>query len=248
MKSDTCNQYRNDVTGLRYELAHQCEEKEKDEQELRRLKESVGLKDITCRDQATKIITLEYQLKSSKGTEESITRQANQRDLDNSHVSQELHHANSELAQVKDDNARLLIEAQSLQRSLDMNLAEKTGLVNRQDLEDVKYRDQSCVVLERDTHLRNVTDQLSVSRKEQDHLRGDNQVIGVKNADVGGEINAFKQHSNVLQSQNNGLSTELERFVVMDENIRTQLNRKDRVHELRAKGEEQLANSPIKHR
>ena len=72
--------------------------------------------------------------------------------------------------------------------------------------------------------------------------------MGIKNQDVKGEIEAFKSHSNVLQGQNNGLSTELERFVVMDENIRTQLNRRDRVQDLRAKGEEQLANSPVKRR
>ena len=44
------------------------------EQELRRLKESVALRDIECRDQAAKVQTLEFQLQSSKANEENITR------------------------------------------------------------------------------------------------------------------------------------------------------------------------------
>ena len=74
IKSDQATQYRSDVQSLRYELAHQSEEKERDEQELRRLKESVALRDIECRDQAAKLQTLEFQLQSSKANEENITR------------------------------------------------------------------------------------------------------------------------------------------------------------------------------
>ena len=131
IKSDQATQYRSDVQSLRYELAHQSEEKERDEQELRRLKESVALRDIECRDQAAKLQTLEFQLQSSKANEENITRQANQKDLDLRHVTDELHHSTNEFAQVKDDNARLIIESQSLQRSLDQKLAEKADLLNR---------------------------------------------------------------------------------------------------------------------
>lgn len=51
------------------------------------------------------------------------------------------------------------------------------------------------------------------------------------------EIDALHYHCNVLQGQNRDLNIELERFVQTDEQIRTTLNRRDRVENLRQKTE-----------
>ena len=108
--------------------------------------------------------------------------------------------ANSELHVMKDDNSRLLVECQSLQRTLDTKLIEKSDLDVRKQQEDLRNREQSIIVHERETKLYNTNDQLVVSRKEQENLRISNAALGEKNEDIQTEVAAFKQHSAVLQN------------------------------------------------
>jgi len=63
------------------------------------------------------------------------------------------------------------------------------------------------------------------------------------NADCRAEIDALQHHCNVLAGQNVELNTELERFVETDEQIRTTLNRRDRVETLRYTGETKMRES-----
>jgi len=54
------------------------------------------------------------------------------------------------------------------------------------------------------------------------------------------EVDALQRHCNVLSGQNRDLNGELERFVETDEQIRTTLNRRDRVNDLRMKTENEI--------
>lgn len=76
-----------------------------------------------------------------------------------------------------------------------------------------------------------------MTRREMDDLRFSNQSLQGRNDDVRAEIDALHYHCNVLQGQNRDLNVELERFVQTDEQIRTTLNRRDRVDNLRQKSE-----------
>lgn len=57
------------------------------------------------------------------------------------------------------------------------------------------------------------------------------------------EIDALQHHCNVLQNQNKDLNGELERFVQTDEQIRSTLNRRDRVENLRSRTEQEMNRS-----
>ena len=63
------------------------------------------------------------------------------------------------------------------------------------------------------------------------------------NTDMRAEIDALQHHCNVLAGQNVELNTELERFVQTDEQIRTTLNRRDRVDNLRHQGDCKMRES-----
>lgn len=67
--------------------------------------------------------------------------------------------------------------------------------------------------------------------------------MGGQNADVRAEIDALQHHCNVLAGQNVELNGELERFVQTDEQIRSTLNRRDRVEGLRHKTEAEMRQS-----
>jgi len=82
-----------------------------------------------------------------------------------------------------------------------------------------------------------------VARKEQDNIRFSNNNIVERNQDLKSELDALNSHCNVLQQQNRDLNVELERFVHTDEQIRATLNRRDRVTQLRDKGESEIKRS-----
>ena len=82
-----------------------------------------------------------------------------------------------------------------------------------------------------------------VSRKEQDNIRFSNNNILERNQDLKSELDALNSHCNVLQGQNKDLNMELERFVHTDEQIRATLNRRDRVTDLRTKGDTEIKKS-----
>lgn len=77
--------------------------------------------------------------------------------------------------------------------------------------------------------MRQLEDQLLVTRKEQDNIRFSNNNLLERNQDMKSEIGALGNHCGVLQGQNKDLNVELERFVMTDEQIRATLNRRDRV-------------------
>ena len=82
-----------------------------------------------------------------------------------------------------------------------------------------------------------------IARKEQENLRFSNNNVLERNGDLKSELDALNSHCNVLQGQNRDLNVELERFVQTDEQIRTTLNRRDRVTTLREKGESEIKRS-----
>jgi hypothetical protein len=82
-----------------------------------------------------------------------------------------------------------------------------------------------------------------IARKEQDNIRFSNNNIVERNGDLKSELDALNSHCNVLQGQNRDLNVELERFVQTDENIRSTLNRRDRVTQIRDKGDTEIKKS-----
>jgi len=101
------------------------------------------------------------------------------------------------------------------------------------EVEDAKARDlgQSTYTLEQ--QLRDKEEQIALNRRELDDVRFSNQSMGERNNDLCGEVDALQKHIGVLDGQNKDLNCELDRFVNTDEQIRSTLNRRDRVTDLR---------------
>lgn len=83
-------------------------------------------------------------------------------------------------------------------------------------------------------------DQIMVVRKEFDDVKFSNSSMIDRNTDLKSEIAALQQHVNVLEIQNRDLNRELEKFVETDEQIRSTLNRRDKVVDIRQKTEYEL--------
>jgi chromosome segregation ATPase len=116
-------------------------------------------------------------------------------------------------------------------------------LVRNAEVEEGKGRDLAQSTYNLEQQIREKEEQIALARRELDDMRFSNQSMGDRNRDLGGEIEALQAHINVLDGQNKDLNTELDRFVNTDEQIRSTLNRRDRVTDLRHRVDGELAKS-----
>lgn len=79
-----------------------------------------------------------------------------------------------------------------------------------------------------------------------DSQRFTNSQMRESNTDMLDEKEALEKHASVLQSQNNDLQRELDKFVETDEEVRNRLDRKGRVYGLRSQNEHQLQQSYLR--
>jgi chromosome segregation ATPase len=212
-------------------------------QEINRLRDGVAMKERECQDNDAKIKSIDYDLFKAQERANELSKLADAKDFENRRTHEALDSASAELLRTKDDHSRLMVEAQSLQRNLDAQLANKADLQRQAESEDIRNRELQSQLYAREQKYRNVEDQLLVARKEQDNIRFSNSNLLERNQDIKAEIDALNSHCNVLQSQNKDLNVELERFVMTDEQIRATLNRRERVVNLREKTETEIKRS-----
>eukprot|EP00826_Nyctotherus_ovalis_P008014 TRINITY_DN1206_c0_g2_i3.p1 TRINITY_DN1206_c0_g2~~TRINITY_DN1206_c0_g2_i3.p1 ORF type:complete len:365 (-),score=115.14 TRINITY_DN1206_c0_g2_i3:129-1223(-) len=79
--------------------------------------------------------------------------------------------------------------------------------------------------------------------RELEKVRSSRDVLLEGRSQVDEELNALKEHAEVLESQNAALNNELEKFVEIDERARRDLDRKYRVDYLKNKNSDQLQQS-----
>ena len=203
----------------------------------------MAVKERECQDNDAKLKSVDYDLYKAQERSNELSKLADAKEFELRRTNEALEGAQNELGRTKDDHSRLMVEAQSLQRNLDGQLANKADLQRQAESEDARNRDLQSQQYEREQRMRQIEDQLLVARKEQDNIRFSNNNLLDRNQDVKGEIDALTSHCNVLQGQNKDLNVELERFVMTDEQIRTTLNRRERVSNLREQTESAIKKS-----
>jgi len=101
------------------------------------------------------------------------------------------------------------------------------------ETEEIKGRELSQNTYNLEQNVRDKEEQIALNRRELDDVRFSNQSMNDRNRDLTGEVDALQQHIRVLDGQNKDLNGELDKFVQTDEQIRSTLNRRDRVVDLR---------------
>ena len=72
-------------------------------------------------------------------------------------------------------------------------------------------------------------------RKDCEGVRYSNDALLDRNHDLKQELDALNRHADLLTQQNNDLQRELDSFVETDDVVRRNLDRKDKVYEIRHK-------------
>lgn len=236
-KSDHAYAIRKEMDSLSFELQKLKEERQRDQIEIDRLRELSAIKERENADQDQRIKTADYDLFKLQERAAELSKIAEMRESDLRRTSEQYEAAHLDLLKSRDEQARLHDEQQNFSRQLDMKLAEKNDLARRSDQELGRNRGLTTNLYDFEAKTRATEEALGVTRRELDDLRFSNQSLQGRNDDVRAEIDALHYHCNVLQGQNRDLNVELERFVQTDEQIRTTLNRRDRVETLRQKSE-----------
>ena len=186
---------------------------------------------------------MDYELYKSQERAAELSKMADAREFELRRTTEGYEATAAELMRGRDEQARNGDEANQLTRALDMKMQEKAELVRRSETELGRNRELSTTLFDLEAKSRATEDQLAAGRREQDDLRFATSSMQNANADLRAEIDALQHHCNVLAGQNVELNTELERFVQTDEQIRTTLNRRDRVDHLRYTGETKMRES-----
>ncbi|CDW75674.1 UNKNOWN [Stylonychia lemnae] len=242
-KSDQGYQIRKDIDNLSYEVSKLKEEKLKDLDEIARLRELSAYRERENGDQAQRIRGVDYDLLKNQERASELGKLAESKEFDLRRTSEALDSAQIELARLKDESQRLQGDNLGQQRQYDRQNEEKVALLRQRDLELQKNRELSALLFDLESKNRSRDDQVIVIRKELDDVKFSNSSIHDRNSDLRAEIAALQQHIAVLENQNKELNRELEKFVETDEQIRTTLNRRERVVELRQKTEHELHKS-----
>lgn len=107
------------------------------------------------------------------------------------------------------------------------------ALLRQREQEIQRGKDLQAAVFDLESKIRAREDQIAIIRKENDDVKFSNAGLSDRNAGLRVEIAALQQHISILEQQNRDLNKELEVFVQTDEQIRTNLNRRDRVETLK---------------
>jgi len=154
-----------------------------------------------------------------------------------------LDEANYGVGKAKEDNSRQFSDQNALQRQRDRAAEERAALQRQFEQEDLKGRDLTQTIYNLEQNVRDKEEQISMNRRELDDVRFSNQSMHDRNRDLTGEVDALQQHIRVLDTQNRDLNGELDQFVQTDEQIRSTLNRRDRVVDLRHRVDGELQQS-----
>lgn len=82
-------------------------------------------------------------------------------------------------------------------------------------------------------------------RKELENLKYSNDALLDRSHEIKMELDSLNAHAELLTGQNRDLQHELDSFVETDEVVRRNLDRKDKVYQIRSKVDEVIKKSMI---
>ena len=242
-KTDAGYQIRKDIDNLLFEVAKLKEEKVKDQDEVQRLRELNAYRERENEAAGQKIRGTDYELAKTHDRSNDLAKIAEQREFDLRRTTEVLEASQAELAMLKDQAARLTSDNTVTQRNLDRGNEERIAQLRQREAEGLRGKELQAVIFDFEAKIRNREDGINLVRKENDDVKFSNAGLTDRNGGLRIEIAALQQHINVLEQQNRDLNKELEVFVQTDEQIRMNLNRRDRVENLKKLGEYELQKS-----
>lgn len=132
-----------------------------------------------------------------------------------------------------------------MERSNDKAIELQKQLIRHKDQELVKSQDQSYHLRELETRLKDCDLTIEHLRKDSDGVRYSNDALLDRNHDLKLELESLNQHADLLTGQNRELQRELDSFVETDDVVRRNLDRKEKVIQIRQQVDEVIQKSIV---
>lgn len=194
-------------------------------------------------DHANRARSLEYELQKAQARTDDLSRIIDQKHVDLKMRNQQLAEARGEHAKHKNHHDNLVGELKNHQMNEERFRQDNAQLQKANDDYAMKNAQLQSKVRELDAQAKAHEDQLTNQKKELEGARFSNNTLLDTNSNMQTEIEALNAHIKVLNSQNDDLNGELQKFVEANEAIRSKLDRRVRVEEMRVKNDGELTKS-----
>ena len=211
--------------------------------ELTRLKEMNEARTVEAGSQGDKLKSLDFELARTQARIEDTQKLLDARSADLRSKQMALEDTERELARVREENSKLGAENGALRRDNERVAGENYDLRKEVEFQEGRNADVSVQIRDTELRLKEKEETLFGVRREVESLRVTQSQNRTDNGDLLAERDALEKHAGCLQGQNADLAQELERFVQTDEVLRTQLDRRGRVHGLQSKNQDELRQS-----
>lgn len=200
--------------------------------EINHLKEANECKSGEGCQQRDQMKSLDYNLAVTQKRIEDSQRLVDQRSCDLRAKQCALEDTERELARTRDIAHKLSDDCAILRRENDCTQAQNYDAKKNNDFCEARNGDSSVQIRGAELRLKEKEDALFCTRKDNDNMRCLKGQNCSNNADLLAQKDALEKHSAVLSTQNRDLTGELETFCRTDEQLRSQLDRRNRVQGL----------------
>lgn len=137
-------------------------------------------------------------------------------------------------------------ENETLQRLLDQYRKDINFQKNLREIEATRRRELELERQELQRETRTKDFEVLSTKQALANARDKTELLLEDKVQIDEELNALRQHAEVLKSQNVELNSELERFVETDEVVKRDLNRKPRLDYIKDRNYDELSRSAAK--
>lgn len=239
-QQDLNNSLQNQKKQLEDDLYQVRERNREDASEIDRLNVQNDQRGKESVELAARIRAIEYDISKSLARIDDLNRVLDQKSYDLKNKEQTVLECEGEVHKLKTQQASYQKELEHLKSLEERYRQENSDLQRRIDQESGKNLDLAAQIKDLEAKIRVREDSIIGNRKELDGARYSNSALLDNNSNLQAEIDALNNHIRVLSLQNEDLTKELDQFVEANEAIRMRLDRKNRVHDLRSKNEQQL--------
>ena len=137
------------------------------------------------------------------------------------------------------------VDINDVERCNARHVENQKKLLRIKDQEIQRSQEQEVQFRSNELRLKELESTIDLIKRDLDSVRYSNDALLDRNHDLKQELDSLNQHAELLNHQNRELQRELEGFVETDEMVRRNLDRKDKVQQIRSQVDEVIKKSVV---
>ncbi len=237
------NMLKRDINRVENDLRDQNGLSHKNQLEVSRLRESNFARENDISNAQGKISQMENEIKNNQFKIEELQVEIKRKEQDIDQTNSQFEDSRDKINKLMAAIHQLQGDNEYLEEINEQHANGQAQLSKQQEYEYYRGKDlQNALAEAENVHRIKENDNQSLNY-ENDHLKQSNSSLQGQGNTQQQEIEALTRHMNLLNSQNYELSVELEKFIEADEVVRRNLNRKEKVEQIRGRVDDVIKKS-----